>query len=115
MASTVQVLLANTTISPLSISLPRDYEEYAEYLLGPGEVQLVGSYLQPNSARNVGFRNLTPPASTLVAPVLSVVQLTDQIQLRWPSQVGAQYQPQATLDLEPMDQPVPRPVDRYRR
>jgi hypothetical protein len=96
--STVQVLLASTTSSPLSISLPRGYGDYAEYLLGPGEVQLVGSYVQTNSVRNVGFRDLAPPAFTLVAPVLAVVQLTDEIQLRWPSQVGAQYRPQATSD-----------------
>ncbi len=94
----VVVFLVNTTGAPVSITVPRDYDEYANFTLPSAELTLIGSYVQPNAARNIGFRDLTPPDPTLNAPVLSVIQLPDQIQLRWPSQAGAQYLPQATSD-----------------
>jgi hypothetical protein len=97
-ASKVEVYLANSTGSPTTITLPRDYDHLIEIVLGPDALLLVGSYVQPNAARNVGFRNLAPPPPILEAPLLTANRDADQMHLRWSSKSGVQYQIQWTRD-----------------
>ena len=68
----VQVVLVNNTTTPIQISLPRDYDRYADITLVPAEQWLAGTYLQPTTARNLGFRNLTAPSVSIQAPVLAI-------------------------------------------
>lgn len=109
-ASKVEIYLANSTGSPTTITLPRDYDHHIEIVLGPDALLLVGSYVQPNAARNVGFRNLTPPPPILEAPLLTVNRDADQMHLRWSSESGVQYQVQWTRDWRLWTNLFPAPM-----
>ena len=94
----VQVFLANPTTTTTSLSLPLNYDNYSQVTLGPSQELLAGSFVQPNSAINLGFRNLTPPTPPLAPPVLASAIDAGRIQLRWHSQTAAQSQAQWTQD-----------------
>ncbi|MCL4179575.1 MAG: hypothetical protein KJ072_17740 [Verrucomicrobia bacterium] len=94
----VQVFLANPTATATSLSLPRNYDDYSLVTLGPNQEVLAGSFVQPASAINLGFRDLAPPTPPLTAPVLASAIDAGRIQLRWNSQTAAQYQVHWTQD-----------------
>jgi hypothetical protein len=92
----VRVFLVNTTSSLISVTVPRDYDTYANLALDPGEELWIGSFAQPTTAGNVGFRNLLPPTPTINPPELVLLHEPSLIRLRWSSQPNAQYQVQWT-------------------
>src|SRR5207302_10180344 len=58
--ASVQVVLSNTTVSSLTLSLPQNYQNYSTFSLAPGESRAYGTFTQPASTRNIGLRNLMP-------------------------------------------------------
>lgn len=96
----VDVWLHNTTQTPVSLTLPRDYARSTAIVLAGGESKIIGTFTQPQGVQNVGFRNLTPPADPPpIAPLLHITANGPDIELRWPSEPGVLYQPQISLDL----------------
>jgi hypothetical protein len=94
----VKVFLTNPGSSPVSLSVPRDYDNYLQLTLAPQEVLLIGTFTQPSTALNVGFRNLTPPAPPQISPLLAVTSEPGRVHLRWQSEPGNQYQVRWTQD-----------------
>jgi uncharacterized protein YkwD len=97
--NTVEVLLANTTDSTTSLSIPRDFHTLETVTLAPGEERPVGSFVKASGTRNVGFRDLTPPIPSLPTPTLVLTRIYAGVELHWASQTGVRYQPQASSDL----------------
>jgi hypothetical protein len=106
----VHVHLLNSTDSSVSVSLPQDYDQYTEIAMPPGLSHFIGSFLQPTTSRNVGFRNLTPPPLPLEVPHRAVIRLIDQVQLRWNSNPGINYQAQWTTDWRYWSNLSPTPL-----
>lgn len=94
----VEVHLTNSGATPVSLSVPRNYDEFSESTLAPQEILLIGTFIQPSTATNVGFRNLTPPAPPQIPPHLAVTSESGQLHLRWQSIAGQLYQVQWTED-----------------
>ena len=97
--ATVEVWLANHTLTAVSLSIPRDYHTLATVTLAPGAEQPVGSFFKPSGTRNFGFRDLTPPLPAVHTPTLLLTRTESAFELRWPSRAGLLYLPQVTSDL----------------
>jgi len=97
--SLVQVVLSNTTAASISLSIPRDYRNYAAISLAPGESRVYGTFVQPALSRNVGLRDVTPAQVPLVSAQLSISPAGANVALRWTSVSGLTYQPQWTTDF----------------
>ena len=95
----VQVVLSNTTAASVSLSLPRDYRNYTTVALTPGESRVLGTFTKPSSARNVGFRDLTPTLLPIAAPGLVLVVSGTKFLLTWSSENSLQYLPQRTTNF----------------
>jgi uncharacterized protein YkwD len=94
----VQVVLSNTTTTSLTLSIPRDYSNYFTIYLASGESRVYGTFLQPLTSANVGFRNVTPTVA-IISPSVTIVANGTNISLGWSSSLGHQYQPQWSTDL----------------
>src|SRR5262249_40531357 len=81
--SVVQVVLSNTTAATVSLSIPRDYRNFAVVTLASGESRLYGTFVQPAISRNVGLRDVTPAQTPLVAAQLSISPSAANVALRW--------------------------------
>jgi hypothetical protein len=97
--SNVEVLLANPTAATLTLGLPRDYSGYSQVSLATGEEIVVGTFTQPSSAVNLGFRNLSPAPPPITPPLLALARAGSNVQLRWSAQAGVLYVPQWTTNL----------------
>jgi uncharacterized protein YkwD len=95
----VQVILSNTTSASITVHVPRDYRSYNTLVLGAGEARSYGTFTRPSSARNVGFRDVTPGQVPLVAPRLNISVTGSTTVLSWPSMAGLEYQAQWTTNL----------------
>ncbi len=94
-AAIVQVVLSNTTSASLTLSVPRDYNNYSTVSLAPNESRVYGTFIRPASARNIGLRDLTPVAiAPINPPPLSITASGNSILLRWNSDKSLEYQPQ---------------------
>jgi cysteine-rich secretory family protein len=96
--TTVQVVLSNSTPSTLTLSIPRDYRNYATVSLAPGQSRVYGTFIQPTTTRNIGLRDIIPTQSLVAAPRLGLALAGRSMLLSWPSTLGLQYQPQWTTD-----------------
>ena len=95
----VQVVFSNTTAATVSLTIPRDYRNYATVSLAPGESRIYGTFVQPPIARNVGLRDVSPAQVPLVAAQLSISSVAGAVTLRWTSVSGLTYQPQSTTNF----------------
>jgi hypothetical protein len=97
--ASVEVLLANTTASNINLSIPRDDHSLAPLTLAPGEELSVGTFVKPSGTQNFGFRHLTPPTPADPIPTLLLARTDAGLEIRWLSQTGAHYLPQASSNL----------------
>jgi Cysteine-rich secretory protein family len=98
-AASVQVVLSNTTAASVTLSIPRDYRNYAAVTLAPGASRVFGVFTKPSGARNVGLRDVTPTLLPIVAPRLELALSGTNILLAWPSENSLQYLPQRSTNL----------------
>jgi Cysteine-rich secretory protein family len=63
--ASVQVVISNTTAGQLQISIPKDYRAYTLLTLTPGQSRVFGSFTQPATVRNVGWRDIIPAPPTV--------------------------------------------------
>ncbi|OQB88399.1 MAG: Cysteine-rich secretory protein family protein [Verrucomicrobia bacterium ADurb.Bin118] len=111
-ATTVQVVISNTTTTALSLTIPLDYWTNRELTLAPGESRGYGMFTTGATGadrRNVGLRNLMP-LPPLSAPRLDLARVGGGLQLSWPSETGWQYQPQWTTDFQNWNDLTPLPL-----
>ena len=97
--SLVQVVLSNTTAASISLSIPRDYRNYAAISLAPSESRVYGTFVQPGTTRNIGLRDVSPVQVPLVSAQLNISPSGANLALRWTSVSGLTYQPQWTTDF----------------
>jgi hypothetical protein len=98
-AASVQVVLSNTTMASVTLSIPRDYRNCSTVTLTPGECRVFGVFTKPSGARNVGFREVTPALLQIAAPCLALALSGTNILLAWPSTNNLQYLPQRSTNL----------------
>ena len=100
--ATVQVLFSNTTSQTLTFTVPQDYRNYSMLTLAPNESRTYGTFVRPSTARNIGFRNVTPaelPSEPIIAPPLNISAIGNNIVLRWNSEPTFEYQPQWSTNM----------------
>ncbi len=56
----VEVLLTNANATPVSLTIPRDYDRSSIFELAPGEQRPFGFFTKTAIGSNAGFRNVTP-------------------------------------------------------
>jgi hypothetical protein len=88
----VQVVLSNANATTVSLSIPRDYQNLGTVTLSPRERRVYGTFLRPTSARNLGFRQLTPP------PQLAMQVNASGATLTWPV-TGMNYELQFSTNF----------------
>jgi cysteine-rich secretory family protein len=71
--ASVQVVISNTTAAQVQLSIPKDYRTYAPLTLAPGQSRVFGAFIQPGTARNIGWRDiiLAPSAVKSLRVVLA--------------------------------------------
>lgn len=99
-AASVTVLLSNTTVASLTVSIPTNYLNLQNVILAAGQVQDYGTFTKPSGKNNVGFRNVAPASPPMVLPPLQISFAGPDVLLRWPSQTSASYQPQWTSNFQ---------------
>jgi uncharacterized protein YkwD len=97
--STIQVTLSNTAPTNITLSIPRDYTNYALVSLAPNESRVYGSFIRPSTTRNMGLRDVTPLQVPIAAPPLTILAGIGGITLSWNSDATLQYQPQCTTNM----------------
>jgi len=105
--ATVSVLLSNTTTASLTLSIPTSYSTFQSVVLAAGQVRIYGTFSKPAGKNNAGFRNVAPTSAILPPVSLQISFSGSEVQLRWPSQTGVQYQPQWTSDFRTWNDLMP--------
>jgi len=98
--ASITVVLSNTTAASLTLSIPTNYSTLKSVVLAAGQAQTYGTFAKPSGKNNAGFRNVAPASTQSVPVSLQISCSGPDVQLRWPSQVGLQYQPQWTSNLQ---------------
>ncbi len=94
----VSVILSNTAATNITLSVPRNYSSYTNFVLASGQERVYGTFIQPTATANVGLRNVVALRPSVTGPKLAVGRTSQGFTLSWPSQTGLQYQPQWSRD-----------------
>ena len=98
--ASVTVVLSNTTAASLTLSIPTNYSTLQSVVLAAGQAHTYGVFSKPSGKNNAGFRNVAPATAPIVPVLLEISFSAPDVQLRWPSQAGSDYQPQWTSDFQ---------------
>ncbi len=105
--ASVTVVLSNTTAASLTLSIPTNYNNLQSVVLAAGQAQTYGVFTKPAGKNNVGFRNVAPATTPLTPAALQISFAGPDVQLRWPSQAGLNYQPQWTSNFQSWNNLLP--------
>jgi len=108
--SRVEVVLINSTANAQPLTIPWDYDATTSPTLAPNGELVLGSFTQPNAVSNVGFRNLASPLPPVVPPLITLARTAQGFELRWASEAGLEYSPQATSDFTTWIDLAPSPL-----
>ncbi len=97
--ATVQVVLSNTTAASITLSIPKDYKNYATVTLAAGTSQVYGTFTEPTIPLNVGFRNVAPTQTAPIASKITITPSGTNLLLTWSSQPGQSYMPQRSTNF----------------
>ncbi|MCU0771227.1 MAG: CAP domain-containing protein [Verrucomicrobia bacterium] len=99
--ATLTVTLSNATAAAATLSIPTDHSTLKTVTLAAGQMLTYGSFSNPGSPINAGFRNVAPASlAPLVPTQLQVASAGPNILLRWSSEADLRYLPQATHDCQ---------------
>jgi uncharacterized protein YkwD len=96
----VTVVLSNTTAASLTLSIPTNYSTLQSVVLAAGQARTYGTFAKPSGKNNAGFRNVALVTTPMVPTSLQIAFSGPDVQLRWPSQAGLNYQPQWTSNFQ---------------
>ena len=98
--ATVTVVLSNTTLASMTLSIPRDYRNYTTVVLAAGESRTLGTFIRA-AGGNVGWRDVVPEqaGAPMATPRVNLARTGNSFTLSWNSTVGLEYQPQWSTDL----------------
>ena len=94
----VSVVLSNTAATNITLTLPRNYFSFTNFILAAGQERIYGVFTQPASTSNVGLRSVTPSPTSIVSPQLGIAKAGQGLTLNWVSQSGLRYQAQWSRD-----------------
>ncbi|MEO8429522.1 MAG: CAP domain-containing protein, partial [Verrucomicrobiota bacterium] len=97
--ASVQVVISNTTVSQVQLSIPKDYQTYTSLILIPGQSRAFGAFTQPGTVRNIGLRDVTPAPPTGNSPRVVLANSGADMLMSWRSETNLESVIQRSTNL----------------